>query len=94
MASIGACSRVNSPSNSREWHPCKIAFEALEKSHSCDGHVVDSRQSALRKHRILPIALEHMLDDPVVLLEGPRSVGTSTLLVERPEESSSDQQVA
>lgn len=42
--------------------------------------MVDRRQSALRQRRILPIALEHMNDDPVVLLEGPRSVGKSTLL--------------
>jgi len=32
--------------------------------------------------RVLPIALERMADDPVVLLEGPRSVGKSTLLRE------------
>ncbi len=32
--------------------------------------------------RALPIALEWMRDDPVVLLEGPRSVGKSTLLRE------------
>ncbi|MGI8685437.1 MAG: ATP-binding protein [Acidimicrobiales bacterium] len=30
--------------------------------------------------RLLPLARERMLDDPVVLLEGPRSVGKSTLL--------------
>lgn len=36
--------------------------------------------SGLRQRRILPIALDHMRDDPVVLLEGPRSVGKSTLL--------------
>ena len=36
--------------------------------------------SGLRQRRILPIALDHMRDDPVVLLEGPRSVGESTLL--------------
>lgn len=30
--------------------------------------------------RLLPVALERMLDDPVVLLEGPRTVGKSTLL--------------
>ena len=30
--------------------------------------------------RVLPLALERLLDDPVVLLEGPRSVGKSTLL--------------
>jgi uncharacterized protein len=30
--------------------------------------------------RLLPIATERMLDDPVVLLEGPRTVGKSTLL--------------
>ncbi|HLI56982.1 MAG TPA: AAA family ATPase [Actinomycetota bacterium] len=30
--------------------------------------------------RWLPVALERMLDDPVVLLEGPRTVGKSTLL--------------
>lgn len=32
--------------------------------------------------RVLPIALEWMNDDPVLLLEGPRSVGKSTLLRE------------
>jgi predicted AAA+ superfamily ATPase len=31
--------------------------------------------------RVLPLALERMVDDPVVLLEGPRSVGKSTLLL-------------
>jgi hypothetical protein len=36
--------------------------------------------SGLRQRRILPIALDHMRVDPVVLLEGPRSVGKSTLL--------------
>lgn len=30
--------------------------------------------------RLLPIATERMLDDPVVLFEGPRTVGKSTLL--------------
>ena len=30
--------------------------------------------------RVLPLALERLVDDPVVLLEGPRSVGKSTLL--------------
>ena len=30
--------------------------------------------------RLLPLALDRMLDDPVVLLEGPRSVGKSVLL--------------
>ena len=30
--------------------------------------------------RLLPIATERMLDDPVVLIEGPRTVGKSTLL--------------
>ena len=30
--------------------------------------------------RALPLALERLVDDPVVLLEGPRSVGKSTLL--------------
>lgn len=30
--------------------------------------------------RVLPVALAHLADDPVVLLEGPRSVGKSTLL--------------
>lgn len=34
------------------------------------------------QRRVLFTALEHMLDDPVVLLEGPRSVGKSTLLRE------------
>lgn len=34
----------------------------------------------LRQRRVLPIALDHLGDDPVVLLEGPRSVGKSTLL--------------
>lgn len=29
---------------------------------------------------MLPLALERMVDDPVLLLEGPRSVGKSTLL--------------
>ena len=38
--------------------------------------------SGLKSRRILSVALEHMLDDPVVLLEGPRSVGKSTLLRE------------
>lgn len=37
-------------------------------------------QPGLRQRRILPIAMDHMRDDPVVLLEGPRSVGKSTLL--------------
>ena len=32
--------------------------------------------------RLLPLARERMVDDPVVLLEGPRSVGKSTLLRE------------
>lgn len=32
--------------------------------------------------RVLPLALERLADDPVVLLEGPRSVGKSTLLRE------------
>jgi len=32
--------------------------------------------------RVFPIALEWMRDDPVLLLEGPRSVGKSTLLRE------------
>lgn len=32
--------------------------------------------------RVLAVALERMVDDPVVLLEGPRSVGKSTLLRE------------
>ncbi len=36
----------------------------------------------MRPRRVLPIALEWMRDDPVVLLEGPRSVGKSTLLRE------------
>ena len=31
--------------------------------------------------RVLPLVLERMVDDPVVLLEGPRSVGKSTLLL-------------
>jgi hypothetical protein len=30
--------------------------------------------------RVLPLALERLADDPVLLLEGPRSVGKSTLL--------------
>jgi len=30
--------------------------------------------------RVLPLALERLVDDPVVLLEGPRSVRKSTLL--------------
>jgi adenylate kinase family enzyme len=34
------------------------------------------------QRRVQFTALEHMLDDPVVLLEGPRSVGKSTLLRE------------
>lgn len=38
--------------------------------------------SGMRSRRILAVALEHMMDDPVVLLEGPRSVGKSTLLSE------------
>ena len=42
--------------------------------------MVIDRRSGLRQRRILPIALDHMRDDPVVLLEGPRSVGKSTLL--------------
>lgn len=41
---------------------------------------METRQSGLWERRILPIALDHMRDDPVVLLEGPRSVGKSTLL--------------
>jgi hypothetical protein len=35
-----------------------------------------------KDRRILTVALEYMKDDPVVLLEGPRSVGKSTLLRE------------
>lgn len=35
---------------------------------------------AIRKRRILSLAVDHMRDDPVVLLEGPRSVGKSTIL--------------
>ena len=38
--------------------------------------------SGMRSRRILAVALEHMLDDPAVLLEGPRSAGKSTLLSE------------
>lgn len=34
----------------------------------------------LHPRRVLPIVLEWVQDDPVVLLEGPRSVGKSTLL--------------
>lgn len=42
-----------------------------------------SKQSPLHhSRRVLPIALEWMRDDPVLLLEGPRSVGKSTLLRE------------
>ena len=36
----------------------------------------------MRARRTLPIVLERMADDPVVLLEGARSVGKSTLLKE------------
>lgn len=36
--------------------------------------------SGLVVRRLLPIAPERMLDDPVVLIEGPRTVGKSTLL--------------
>lgn len=36
----------------------------------------------MRPRRVLPIALQWMRDDPVLLLEGPRSVGKSTLLRE------------
>jgi hypothetical protein len=36
--------------------------------------------SGLVVRRLLPIAAERMLDDPVVLIEGPRTVGKSTLL--------------
>jgi len=38
--------------------------------------------AGMKSRRILDVALEHMLDDPVVILEGPRSVGKSTLLSE------------
>lgn len=41
-----------------------------------------TRTPGLVRRRVLSTALEHMLDDPVVLLEGPRSVGKSTLLRE------------
>ncbi len=41
----------------------------------------------LRTRRTLAIVVERMSDDPVVLLEGPRSVGKSTLLKEVTEES-------
>lgn len=72
--------RVNSPSNKCTTPPRKIALAGLEKSHSWYCRKVDSWPPALRHRRILPIALEHLHDDPVVLLEGPRSVGKSTLL--------------
>ena len=36
--------------------------------------------SGVVDRRILPLALERLTDDPVLLLEGPRSVGKSTLL--------------
>ncbi|MGB3680773.1 MAG: ATP-binding protein [Candidatus Microthrix parvicella] len=36
----------------------------------------------MRLRRVLPLALEWLHDDPVLLLEGPRSVGKSTLLRE------------
>lgn len=36
--------------------------------------------SGLVVRRLLPITAERMLDDPVVLIEGPRTVGKSTLL--------------
>lgn len=38
--------------------------------------------SGMLVRRILPVALERMGDDPVVMIEGPRSVGKSTLLRE------------
>lgn len=37
---------------------------------------------SLHPRRVLPIVLDRMIDDPVVLIEGPRSVGKSTLLKE------------
>lgn len=39
-------------------------------------------QQELVSRRLYPIALQRLEDDPVVLLEGPRSVGKSTLLRE------------
>ena len=36
--------------------------------------------SSIRERRALDVALGWMLDDPIILLEGPRSVGKSTLL--------------
>jgi predicted AAA+ superfamily ATPase len=39
-----------------------------------------SEPSGIVARRLLPLVRERMLDDPVVLLEGPRSVGKSTLL--------------
>ena len=41
-----------------------------------------SLSNGLVERRVLPVATERLRDDPVVLLEGPRSVGKSTLLQE------------
>lgn len=38
--------------------------------------------NGLVERRVRPVAAERLRDDPVVLLEGPRSVGKSTLLQE------------
>jgi uncharacterized protein len=40
------------------------------------------RSVSLHPRRVLPLVLDRMIDDPVVLIEGPRSVGKSTLLKE------------
>lgn len=40
------------------------------------------RVSPMHQRRVLAIVLDRMTDDPVVLLEGPRAVGKSTLLRE------------
>jgi|GEM_PF-167137 len=60
------------PSENRIDPPRKIA--------RCYDLVMETSETVLKSRRVLPIALRHMTDDPVVLLEGPRSVGKSTLI--------------
>ena len=76
----GHLSSMEDVNLTRDPHPRIIAFQAFGLSRSCKRPMVIDWPSGLRQRRILPIALDHMRDDPVVLLEGPRSVGESTLL--------------
>lgn len=42
--------------------------------------MVEQRLTSLVERRLMPVALERFEDEPVLLLQGPRSVGKSTLL--------------